>query len=113
MHSHAPAEFGRAFAIGIALNLGFVVVEAPTASSPIRWRCLPTPATTSPTCSASLIAWGERAREAAADARFTYGLRGTSILAALVNALFLLVATGAIAWEAVGRFDPLPSPGRR
>lgn len=37
-------------------------------------------------------------------ARFTYGFRSASILAALLNSTILLVATGAIAWEAVGRF---------
>jgi cobalt-zinc-cadmium efflux system protein len=41
--------------------------------------------------------------------RFTYGLRSSSILAALANAAILLVVTGGIAWEAVLRFaDPVP-----
>lgn len=44
--------------------------------------------------------------------KFTYGLRGTSILAALFNAIFLLIAVGAIAWEAIRRFnDPQPVAG--
>ena len=37
--------------------------------------------------------------------RFTYGLRGSSILAAVANALLLAVACGAIAWEAIGRLS--------
>jgi len=46
------------------------------------------------------------------SARYTYGLRGSSILASLANAALLLVATGAIAWEAVQRlFDPAPVAG--
>jgi len=40
--------------------------------------------------------------------RFTYGLRSTSILAALANAMLLLVACGAIGWEAVQRFSQPP-----
>ena len=40
--------------------------------------------------------------------RYTYGLRSTSILAALANAMLLLVACGAIAWEAMHRFSEPP-----
>jgi len=53
-----------------------------------------------------LIAWGAAVlsrREP--STRYTYGLRSTSILAALFNAAFLLTAIGAIAWEAFQRFD--------
>jgi cobalt-zinc-cadmium efflux system protein len=39
------------------------------------------------------------------DSRYTYGLRSSSVLAALANAAFLLLACGAIAWEAFGRFS--------
>jgi len=42
------------------------------------------------------------------DERYTYGLRSSSILAALANAMLLLVACGVIAWEAVHRFFVLP-----
>ena len=46
--------------------------------------------------------------------RFTYGLGGTSILAALFNAAFLLVVIGGLSWEAIGRFwNPQPAPERR
>jgi len=44
--------------------------------------------------------------------RFTYGLRGSSILAALFNAVFLLIAVGMISWEAIQRFfEPQPVAG--
>ena len=44
--------------------------------------------------------------------RYTYGFRSSSILAALLNAVILLVATGAIAWEAIQRlFEPHPVAG--
>ncbi|MFZ8376911.1 cation transporter, partial [Staphylococcus aureus] len=60
-----------------------------------------------------LVAWAASiASKRAPSGRFTYGLRGSSILAALANAVFLLVATGAIGWESVQRFrDPEPVAG--
>ena len=48
----------------------------------------------------------------APSARFTYGLRGSSILAALFNAVFLLLTVGAISWEAIQRLsNPEPVAG--
>ena len=45
--------------------------------------------------------------------RYTYGLRGSSILAALFNATFLLIAVGAIGWESILRlFHPEPVAGK-
>ncbi len=60
-----------------------------------------------------LVAWGASiASKRPPSGRFTYGLRGSSILAALANAIFLLVATGAIGWESIQRFrDPEPVAG--
>jgi cobalt-zinc-cadmium efflux system protein len=60
-----------------------------------------------------VLAWGAALlAKRAPTRRFTYGLRGTSILAALANALLLMVACGAIAWEAVHRFaHPAPVAG--
>lgn len=56
------------------------------------------------------LAWGAAIlAKRAPSGRFTYGLRGTSILAALANATFLLVACGAIAWEAFHRFFQTPA----
>ncbi len=112
-HSHAPADYGRAFAIGIALNSGFVVVEA---TFGILSHSLALVADAGHNLSDVLglfLAWGAsilvRRRP---TARRTYGLRRSSILAALLNAVFLLVAIGAIAWEAVGRFaHPQPVAG--
>ena len=62
-------------------------------------------------CSAWSSAWaGSLMAKRAASPRFTYGLKKASILAALINALFLLVAVGAIAAEAIRRlFNPAPA----
>ncbi len=99
---HAPADFGRAFAVGTALNLGFVAVEG---AAGIWFDSVALLADAGHNLSdvlGLLIAWGaaELAKRPASK-RFTYGLRGSSILAALANALLLLVAVGAITLEAV------------
>lgn len=112
-HSHAPANFGRAFAIGIALNTGFVVIEA---TFGILSHSLALVADAGHNLSDILglvLAWGASILvRRAPTPRRTYGLRRSSILAALANAAFLLVAIGAIAWEALGRFrHPEPVAG--
>ena len=103
-HSHAPASFGRAFAIGIALNTGFVIVE-------VIYGVLGNSVALFADAGHNLgdvlglfVAWVASALvKRAPSARFTYGLRGSSILAALFNAVFLLLTIGAISWEAVLR----------
>ena len=109
-HSHAPARFDRAFAVGIALNLGYVAVEA---GYGLKIGSLALVADAGHNLSDVLglvIAWGATAlARRRPSLRFTYGLRSSSILAALFNAVFLLVAVGAIAVEAVRRLmDPSP-----
>ena len=88
-HAHAPASFGKAFAIGIALNLGFVVIEALYGLISNSVSLLADAGTISATSSA-LAPRGSASvlAQRAPTARFTYGLRGSSILAALFNAVF-------------------------
>lgn len=112
-HSHAPASFGRAFAIGIALNTGFVVVEATLGLLSGSLALIADAGHNLSDVLGLFIAWGAsilvRRRT---TARRTYGLRRSSILAALLNAVFLLIAIGVIAWEALGRFaHPAPVAG--
>jgi cobalt-zinc-cadmium efflux system protein len=112
-HSHAPADFGRAFAIGIALNSGFVVAEASFGLLSNSTALLADAGHNLSDVLGLLVAWGAAslARRAPAG-RFTYGLRGSSILAALFNAVFLLVSVGAIGWESVLRLmHPEPVAG--
>jgi cobalt-zinc-cadmium efflux system protein len=113
-HSHAPASFGRAFAVGVALNLGFVVVEAIYGISSHSVALLSDAGHNASDVLALAVAW--LARELAKrppTARFTYGLRGSSILAALFNAAFLLLTVGAISWEAIRRLGaPAPVAGQ-
>ncbi len=103
-HVHAPSHFGRAFAIGIGLNAAFVLVEAGFGIASNSMALLADAGHNLSDVFGLAIAWiGATLSKRPPSARYTYGLRGTSILAALFNAVFLLIAVGAIAWEAVLR----------
>jgi len=112
-HSHAPANFGRAFAIGIGLNLGFVIVEAVLGFAANSMALLSDAGHNLSDVLGLVVAWaGGLMARTGSSPRFTYGLKKASILSALINALFLLVAVGAIGAEAVRRlFHPSPTDG--
>ena len=112
-HVHAPADFGRAFAIGIALNIVFVAAEAIAGFSTGSMALLADAGHNLSDVIGLLVAWGGATlAKRPPSKRFTYGLRGSTILAAMINALLLLVAIGAIALEAVQRFaHPQPVAG--
>jgi cobalt-zinc-cadmium efflux system protein len=103
-HSHAPADFGRAFAIGIALNTAFVVIEGLFGFFANSVALLADAGHNLSDVLGLVVAWvaAELAKRAPTT-RFTYGLGGSSILAALFNSMLLLVAVGAIGWEAILR----------
>ncbi|ARU15159.1 cation diffusion facilitator family transporter [Croceicoccus marinus] len=113
-HSHAPESFDRAFAIGIVLNTGFVIIEA---GAGFWYGSMALVADAGHNLSdvlSLLIAWAaSAAARRPPSERFTYGLKSSSILAAMANAALLLVALGAIAIETFRRlFDPAPvEPG--
>ena len=104
-HSHAPKNFDRAFVIGIALNFGFVVIEAIYGVLSNSLALLADAGHNLSDVLALLLAWGASVwvRRTPTERR-TYGFRRSSILVALFNALVLLVAVGGIAWEAILRF---------
>lgn len=113
-HSHAPADFGRAFAIGIILNSAFVVIEAGAGFLTGSMALVADAGHNLSDVLSLLIAWGaSRLAKRPPSARFTYGFKSSSILAAMLNAAILLVALGAIAIETIRRlFDPAPvEPG--
>jgi cobalt-zinc-cadmium efflux system protein len=108
-HHHAVGH-GRAFAIGIVLNLGFVAVEAAYGFVADSMALLSDAGHNLGDVLGLAIAWGASllARRGPTE-RFTYGLRSSSILAALFNALLLLVAVGGIVWESLRRLvEPEP-----
>ena len=113
-HAHAPASFGQAFAIGIALNLGFVVIEALYGLMSNSMSLLADAGHNLGDVLGLSVAWlaSVLARRAPTE-RFTYGMRGSSILAALFNAVFLLVTVGGLSWEAIRRLgSPEPVAGK-
>ena len=112
-HSHAPTNYGRAFALGIGLNVLYVAVEAGYGFWAGSLALLADAGHNASDVLGLLLAWGgyALAKLPPSETR-TYGWRGSTILAALLNGLILLVAVGAIAWEAVLRFsEPAEVPG--
>ena len=109
-HSHGLVDYGRAFLIGTILNLGFVIVEAVFGFLANSMALLADAGHNLSDVAGLLVAWGAATLAKRAPTRhYTYGFRRSSILAALFNALFLLAAMGAIAFEAIQRFtDPEP-----
>ncbi|HVB17487.1 MAG TPA: cation diffusion facilitator family transporter [Stellaceae bacterium] len=108
LHRHAdmPADYGRMFAIGIALNLAYVVVEAGLGVVVGSLALLADAGHNLADVLGLGLSWGAAllGRRRPSE-RFTYGLRSSSILASLGNAVILLVVTGGIAWEAVLRLS--------
>ena len=113
-HVHAPASFGKAFTVGVALNAGFVIIEVVYGVLGNSVALLADAGHNLGDMLGLLVAWTASALvQRAPSARFTYGLRGSSILAALFNAIFLLLTVGAISWEAIQRFsNPEPVSGK-
>ncbi len=104
-HGHAPKDFGRAFLFGIILNSSFVIAEAVYGILSNSLALLADAGHNLSDVLGLLLAWGASTLvKRIPSKRFTYGLRSTSILAALINAVLLLVVTGGIAWEALLRF---------
>ncbi len=104
-HSHTPANFGRAFFIGILLNTGFIVAEIIYGLHANSLALLADAGHNVGDVLGLFMAWGAviLAKRKPSE-RYTYGLQSSSILAALANAVLLLVACGGIGWEAVQRF---------
>nr|WP_321986871.1 cation diffusion facilitator family transporter [uncultured Lichenicoccus sp.] len=110
-HSHAPASFGRAFAIGIALNAAYVGGEAVAGLLAHSLALLADAGHNLGDVLGLAAAWlAQGLGRRRPSTRYTYGLRRSSILSALGNSVVLLVVTGAIAWEAVRRLLLAPAP---
>jgi len=105
-HGHIPKNFSRAFALGIALNTLYIIVEVVYGLMANSMALLADAGHNLSDVLGLAVAWaGAELSKRPPSKQFTYGLGGSSILAALLNGLFLLVACGAIAWEAIGRFN--------
>jgi len=109
-HAHDDAATrGKAFAIAVGLNLAFVIVEFAFGIASNSTALTADAGHNLSDVLGLLLAWCAAAlSRRAPNERYTYGMRSTSILAAVANAVLLLVACGAIAWEAIGRFEQPP-----
>ena len=112
-HHHEVPDFGRAFAVGIVLNGAFVVVEATFGFLADSLSLLADAGHNLSDTLGLLLAWiGTVLAKRNPTVRRTYGLRRSTILAALGNAMLLLVAVGGIGWEAMRRMvHTEPPPG--
>lgn len=110
---HAPRNLNLAFSIGTGLNLAFVAVEAIYGYRTHSLALIADAGHNLSDVLGLLLAWGASVMTRWSPSRDrTYGFRRTSILASLLNAAVLLVAMGAVAWEALGRFgQPAPVAG--
>ena len=104
-HEHGTTDFHRAFAIGVALNTGFVAVEVVFGLIAHSLALISDAGHNLSDVLGLLLAWGASVlAKRRRSARRTYGLRRSSILASLANAVILLLVTGGVAWEAILRF---------
>lgn len=112
-HNHSTSNYNRAFAIGVALNLGFVIVEAVYGILAHSVALLADAGHNASDVLSLLLAWGASLlTRRPPNRRYTYGLRRSSILVALLNAILLLLAMGGITWETLQRFNhPEPVAG--
>jgi len=111
MHRHMPADYGRAFAIGVALNAAYVVAEAFYGVVSHSLALLADAGHNLGDVLALAAAWGAALlSRRSPGGRYTYGYRSSTILVALGNAALLLVITGGIAWEAIRRLLESPEP---
>ncbi len=113
-HHHVdPNGNGRAFALAIGLNIIFVAIEFTYGFIANSTALMADAGHNLSDVLGLMLAWGAAMlTRSTPNRRYTYGLRSSSILAALLNALLLMVACGAIAWEAVQRFsNPTPVAG--
>lgn len=107
-HSHLPKDFNRAFAIGVSLNIVFVIIEVVFGWFSNSLALIADAGHNLGDVLGLLLAWGaSRLALHRPSSKFTYGLRSTSILAALFNSVLLMLAVGGILWEAAERLrDP-------
>ncbi len=108
-HSHAPKDFGFAFAAGTAANIVFILIEAIAGFFANSMALIADAGHNLSDVLGLLLAWGASVLlKRRPTLQYTYGFGSSTILAALANAVLLLVAVGAIAWEAVQRLGTAP-----
>ncbi len=111
--AHTPTDFNRPFAIGIILNLAFVLIEATYGIVGNSLALVADAGHNFSDVMTLLLAWGAMAiANRDATARHTFGFKKGTIVASLFSAMLLYGAMGIIIWEAIGRFRmPAPTSG--
>lgn len=112
-HSHNFQNYNRAFGLGIALNITYIIVEVIYGFLINSMALLADAGHNFSDVLGLILAWGGAylAQTAVTKSR-TYGLRKATVLAALFNAIILLIAVGAITIEAIRKIsDPAPIGG--
>jgi cobalt-zinc-cadmium efflux system protein len=103
-HAEAPRDFSAAFAIGISLNLIFVVVEVVYGLISHSMALVADAGHNLGDVLGLGLSWGALLlAQRRPTMRRTYGLRATTILASLTNGVVLLVVTGGVLWESIRR----------
>lgn len=104
-HDHAPANYNKAFAFGVALNVAYIAIEVAFGLLVNSLALLADAGHNLSDVLGLLLAWAAHyLSQIQPSGHRTYGWRSSSILAALFNAIILLVAIGGIVWEALRRF---------
>jgi cobalt-zinc-cadmium efflux system protein len=105
-HHHGSIDFGHAFAIAATLNIALVIAQVVFGVLANSVALIADAGHNLGDVLGLLLAWGAHGMARwQPTKRYTYGFRSASILAALFNGIILLVATGAIAWEALRRLS--------
>lgn len=103
-HHHAPPDYNRAFAVGVILNVGFVIVEVVYGVMSDSLALLTDAGHNLSDVLGLLLAWGAAVlAKKKPSPRRTYGYSRATIIASLFSGLLLMGAVGAIGWEAVNR----------
>jgi len=109
-HNHSQVNYGPRFVIGLLLNLSFVIIELIYGRAAHSVSLIADAGHNASDVLALAIAWiGLLLSRRHPTPSRTFGMRRTSILASLLNAVILLLAMGAIAWESVRRFAAPPA----
>ncbi|MEJ2053074.1 MAG: cation diffusion facilitator family transporter [Calditrichaceae bacterium] len=113
-HHHENKDYGKAFAIGISLNIVYIIIEIVYGIIINSLVLIADAGHNLSDVLGLLLAWAASylVQKSATDTH-TYGYKKSTILAAFMNAVILLAAIGGIVWEAAGRFgDPQTVPGQ-
>ena len=105
-HTNSAVAYGRLFAVGVSLNLLFVIIEWGFGMYANSLSLIADAVHNLGDVLGLVLAWvASLLAQKKPDHKFTYGYKGSTILTALTNAVSLLLVTGGLSWEAIHRLD--------